>query len=166
MLNLQIRLPDGLTTGWVPSYVLNLLTANPRRPVWTFKKFRKPSFGKKDSKSDLHPDNVVVGGTGSVQCVCGESASLTIDVNPEGGLPHGSLDISWRSPSGHVVLPASGKYATHVEGEKASIVVTNCELADAGEYQCIVTNRSTGAVMQYSAILSVICEYKEKHFSC
>ena len=40
--------------GWVPSYVLNLLTSSPRRgPAWTFRKFRKPSFsgsvGRKDS---------------------------------------------------------------------------------------------------------------------
>ena len=37
--------------GWVPTYVLNLLTSsNPRKPAWTFKKFRKPSFSKKEKE--------------------------------------------------------------------------------------------------------------------
>ena len=43
--------------GWVPTYVLNLLTSSPRRgPAWTFRKFRKPSFsgslGRKDSSGN------------------------------------------------------------------------------------------------------------------
>jgi hypothetical protein len=41
--------------GWVPTYVLNLLTTGgPRRPAWTFRKFRKPSFSnRKDSSGKL-----------------------------------------------------------------------------------------------------------------
>jgi hypothetical protein len=40
--------------GWVPTYVLNLLTTGPRRPAWTFRKFRKPSFNnRKDSSGKL-----------------------------------------------------------------------------------------------------------------
>ena len=40
--------------GWVPGYVLNLLTGGPRRPAWTFRKFRKPSFNnRKDSSGKL-----------------------------------------------------------------------------------------------------------------
>lgn len=40
--------------GWVPIHVLNLLTNGPRRPGWTFKKFRKPSFNtRKDSSGKL-----------------------------------------------------------------------------------------------------------------
>ena len=42
------------TEGWVPTYVLNLLTTGPRRPAWTFRKFRKPSFNnRKDSSGKL-----------------------------------------------------------------------------------------------------------------
>ena len=48
------RISSNDKEGWVPSYVLNLLTSSPRRgPAWTFRKFRKPSFsgsiGRKDS---------------------------------------------------------------------------------------------------------------------
>ena len=48
------RITNSGKEGWVPSYVLNLLTSSPRRgPAWTFRKFRKPSFsgsiGRKDS---------------------------------------------------------------------------------------------------------------------
>ena len=48
------RITSNEKDGWVPSYVLNLLTSTPRRgPAWTFRKFRKPSFsgsiGRKDS---------------------------------------------------------------------------------------------------------------------
>ena len=41
---------DTKQEGWVPTYVLNLLTSNPRKPAWTFKKFRKPSFSKKEKE--------------------------------------------------------------------------------------------------------------------
>ena len=48
------KITNNSKEGWVPSYVLNLLTSSPRRgPAWTFRKFRKPSFsgsiGRKDS---------------------------------------------------------------------------------------------------------------------
>ena len=48
--------------GWVPSYVLNLLTSSPRRgPAWTFRKFRKPSFsgsiGRKESNGNNSVNN-------------------------------------------------------------------------------------------------------------
>ncbi len=42
------------TEGWVPTYVLNLLTSSTKRPGWAFKKFRKPSFNtRKESSSKL-----------------------------------------------------------------------------------------------------------------
>jgi hypothetical protein len=50
----KIRKQHQMTEGWVPTYVLNLLTGGPRRPAWTFKKFRKPSFSsRKDSSGKL-----------------------------------------------------------------------------------------------------------------
>ena len=50
----KVRKPQQQTEGWVPTYVLNLLTGGPRRPAWTFKKFRKPSFSnRKDSSGKL-----------------------------------------------------------------------------------------------------------------
>ena len=53
---------SGPEEGWVPSYVLNLLTSTPRRgPAWTFRKFRKPSFtgsiGRKDSSGNNSVNN-------------------------------------------------------------------------------------------------------------
>lgn len=39
---------DTQQMGWIPTYVLHLLSSNPRKPAWTFKKFRKPSFSKKE----------------------------------------------------------------------------------------------------------------------
>ena len=50
----KIRKQHATAEGWVPTYVLNLLTGGPRRPAWTFKKFRKPSFSnRKDSSGKL-----------------------------------------------------------------------------------------------------------------
>ena len=46
---------DTQQEGWVPTYVLNLLTSNPQKPAWTFKKFRKPSFSKKEKDSSSTP---------------------------------------------------------------------------------------------------------------
>ena len=46
-------------SGWVPTYVLNLLTTGPghhRKPAWTFRKFRKPSFNR--TKGDKTAESV------------------------------------------------------------------------------------------------------------
>ncbi len=133
--------------GWVPGYVLNLLTStnNPRKPAWTFKKFRKPSFsgsgnGGKVTREQSSPSMLSsVGPNPSVVVVTsGDTAVLKCPRQPGAG-------VKWTGPSGHLLLNSGRKYSFENDDHLAAAVlyVADCDVKDAGEYSCVQAGGTT-----------------------
>jgi hypothetical protein len=125
--------------GWVPSYVLNLLTNNPKRPAWTFKKFRKPSFssggGGGGGKQSAH----VPSSESSTPVVvnCGETAVLKC--------PRLSgVGVKWTGPSGHLLINSGRKYSLENDDHVGSAVlyIADCDVKDGGDYTCVQQGNS------------------------
>ena len=142
----------GKQEGWVPTYVLNLLTSGPRRQPWTFRKFRKPSFssGRKDSSPSTPPAAQY---QFPITAKSGDKAVLSCT------LPTAASDscVLWRGPHGDVLLPGSHKYATKTQGRVATLLVAACEQQDAGDYVCSqVSNVNEDVLFAASVSLTVL----------
>ncbi len=127
----RVRKDDG-AEGWIPAYTLNLLAAaNPRKPAWTFRKFRKPSFSKREKECSLG-DAIVVhaGDTAVLKCARSEGVVSA---------------VKWYGPSlatGAMLTPG-GKYSFESEDHQglAVLYIAGCGLEDSGSYQCVQVNK-------------------------
>lgn len=162
MRGYRVRRDDD-NAGWLPAYVLMLLSSNPRKPAWTFRKLRKPSFSssKSSSKSALPPLTVQSYSQVTATARCGETAVLKCAKAP------GVLaNVHWRR--GDVILhSSSSKYSLEHDDHLgvAALYINGCGREDAGDYECV-------QVTQEASVATVIQLYvrgeedKRKVFLC
>ena len=140
--------------GWVPAYVLNLLTRSSTNPTKSrpgigsgLKKLRKPSFSSSSSstsasktavrKEPLRQKNSEYANVDSAEVL-----ETTVEMHETAFVQcvraSNVTSVRWRNPQGSLVFPGS-KYATREDdgAGHASLEVTDCGLEDAGEYQCV-----------------------------
>ncbi len=131
--------------GWVPSYVLTLLSSgggggggqrkgtsssSSSSSAWNIRsKFRRPSFGRKDSRTEFSVSVAAArrGETAVLKCARAPGAVVSV---------RWSRVVAER---GSLALSPSPKYS-HEHDEHQGVVVmyvANCEDADAGEYHCV-----------------------------
>ena len=171
--------------GWVPSYVLNLLTSSPRRgPAWTFRKFRKPSFsgslGRKDSSgnnsisnSPTTPSKPFPSLKGTpIYVMAGENIilkSCTLPKTASNKDPYNG--VLWRAPDGNVLLPGTRKYdmrivpsyeASGIESKRAELTINGCEFGkDSGDYSVSLVPSSTSEDTTFLYTISLLVRCKK-----
>ena len=167
----------GKQEGWVPTYVLNLLTSGPRKPAWTFRKFRKPSFSnRKDSSVTSSPSTPPATVTSLAPAATVQTAAAAImqfPVTAKAGekatlscnLAHDATNccVLWRGPRGDVLLPGGHKYSTktptNAQSRLATLSISNCQPSDAGDYSCTQVSSATEEVIFAATIaLCVSCK--------
>ena len=146
--------------GWVPSYVLTLLSSSSgasaasrktSATTWNIRsKFRRPSFGRKDSRGIAEQVTASVttaaaraGETGVLKCARAPGAVSSV---------RWSRTLPGQQPGLQQLLSpgvggvGSGKYSfEHGEHQGvAAMYVANCEAADAGEYRCVQQMQQQG----------------------
>ena len=137
--------------GWVPSYVLTLISPSAATSAagakkhggWNFKKFRRPSFGRKDksvsSGSLITPTSVCVAEADTAVLKCHKTGSTTL--------------VSWRKNGSSAPLTAGKKYSFEHDEHQAFAVlyISNCGFQDAGEYLCLQQS-NVGSTVSSSAV--------------
>lgn len=127
--------------GWVPGYVLNLLTTSPsKKPVttgsWTFKSRFKKQQSSGTLKEDSRPAVPAVDATCTVNC--GDTAALrcgrmTFSVT---GVSGGS-GVRWMAPNGHILINSGRKYSFGADADTVVLYISDCDVRDSGEYTCV-----------------------------
>ncbi len=122
------RVSSSGSEGWVPAYVLNLVSSG-KKP-WSIKgRFRRPSFGKKDSRPDVT--------VATAAARRGETAVLKC-----ARAPGAVASIKWGKMRGGALQSLGGdggdKYSFEHDEHQGVVAayVANCDAADAGEYHC------------------------------
>ena len=124
--------------GWVPGYVLNLMTGSIKKPTstsWTFKnRFRKQqSCGT--LKGESSPNTAIV-----VTVNSGDTAVLRCHSQIASTGTTAGANVRWMAPNGHLIN-SGRKYSFGAEDmDNAVLHIADCNLKDSGEYTCVQTD--------------------------
>ena len=125
--------------GWIPSYCLHLPGSSAKKPsAWAFK-IRKQSLNKlakPDCKGESgHTQGLFVEHLNNVNITVGETCLLTCRVETSPG-----SEIVWKGPGGGLILPGGRTKIELSDSGQASLSIARCQLADSGDYYCILAN--------------------------
>ena len=128
--------------GWVPGYVLNLLTTGPpKKPPatgsWTFKN----RFKKHQSSGNLKEDSggpalPAVDATCTVSC--GDTAVLRCRrMTSSASAVSSGAGVRWMAPNGHLLINSGRKYSFGADADTSVLYISDCDVRDGGEYTCV-----------------------------
>ena len=111
--------------GWVPGYVLNLLTTGPpKKPAatgsWTFKNRFKKQQSSGTLKEDCRPPLPAVDATCTVNC--GDTAVLRCRRMTSS--PTAVSGERWMAPNGHLLINSGRKYSFGADVDTAVLYIT------------------------------------------
>ena len=130
--------------GWVPGYVLNLMTDSIKKTTstsWTFKnRFRKQqSCGTLKGESSRNTTMVVTAN-------CGDTAVLRCRRRISSTATAAGTSVRWMAPNGHLIN-SGRKYSFGADDlDTAFLHIADCDLKDSGEYTCVQTDNIAATV--------------------